>query len=212
MLFNKFVAFCKDGHRVAEAMTYLALLGFLLVAAVPAFAQSGSVYGDRSAQVLSNVTRAVVLQTRVVHVEPQNQDRYAGAAAGAALDDGIGAYLGRKSNAAQAVLGVVGASLGGLAGSKAANSWGSDRAMEYVVQVINTDGSQGPIYAITQPDPGEILSAGDPVYLLSTAGTMRVVRAQHQLVPAPAQQRAPTSDPAASRPMFHVDYQLSGRF
>lgn len=212
MLFNKFVAFFKDGHRVANAMMILVLAGFAIAAVTPAFAQSGSVYGERGAQVLSNVTRAVVLQTRPIHVEPQSQDRYAGAAAGAALGGGLGAYIGRKNTAAQAVLGVVGASLGGLAGSKAANSWSADRAVEYIVQVINMDGSQGPIYAIAQPDPGELISAGEPVYLLNTTGTMRVVRAQHQVVPAPVQQRNPASDMPSGRPMVHVDYQLSGRF
>lgn len=197
------------GHKLANRLMALIAIGFLLAFSSGVMAQSGSVYGDRGAQVLSNATRAIVLQTRAVSVQPQDPTRYAGAAAGAALGGGLGAMAGKKSNAAQAVLGVVGATLGGLAGAQLANQWGSTRAVEYIVQTVHADGREGSLMSITQPDPGEIIGAGEAVYLINTLGVTRVVRMQmlhpHAVTPM-------TEAPRAQPSVHTVDYQLSGRF
>lgn len=197
------------GHKVANWLMALVAIGFLIAFSSGAMAQSGNVYGDRGAQVLSNATRGIVLQTRTVAVQPQDPTRYAGAAAGAALGGGLGAMAGKKSNAAQAVLGVVGATLGGLAGAQLANHWGSSRAVEYIVQTVHSDGREGNVVAITQPDPGEIISAGEAVYLINTLGVMRVVRMQ--MLQAPHAITPLTEAPRAQPSVHPVDYQLSGR-
>ncbi len=200
----------RDGHNVANLVMGLVLSGFLIAFSTGAMAQSGNVYGDRGAQVLSSATRAIVLQTRVVSVEPQDPTRYAGAAAGAAIGGGLGALAGKKSNGAQAVLGLVGATLGGLAGSKLANNWGANSAVEYIVQTVNADGREGQIVSITQPNPAEVIGAGEPVYLINTVGTMRVVRMQ---MLQPPHTIAPMMEAPRAHPSVHqVDYQLSGRF
>lgn len=169
---------------------YAIFAGVLLAMASGAFAQSANVYSERGSQRASAVTRAVVLQSRAVHVEPQNTTRYAGSAAGAAIGGGLGAYLGRKSNGTAAALGLVGAAIGGLAGNQAADRFGGTLAVEYIVEVEGDQRRPAQRMAITQPEPGPALAAGDLVYLIETAGTWRVVKA-HSVHVAPAELLAP---------------------
>jgi len=168
---------------------YMIAFGVALGFASGAFAQSGNVYSDRGSQQASEVTRAVILQTRDVLVEPQNSTRYAGGAAGAALGGGVGALLGRKDSKASTVLGLVGATLGGVVGNHVAQSWGATKSVEYIVKTEGDQRTPSRSLAITQPEPGPSLAAGDYVYLIQTGGTWRVVKAQ-----------LPPSVPAASSP------------
>jgi outer membrane lipoprotein SlyB len=207
---NEVFGFLKDGNKVAEAVSVLLLIGFLLFAAGGAFAQSGSVYSERGSQTSSYVNRAVVLQTRIVKVETETPTRYAGAAAGAALGGALGVKLGHNSSAASTVLGLIGASIGGLGGAKAADALGGSRAIEYVVQVLRHDSTLGEVMAITQPDPAESISAGDAVFLINTVGTWRVVKMQGGL-PQPVTQ-APTRDSRIADPgVLLMGAQLSSR-
>lgn len=169
---------------------YMIFAGVLLAMATGALAQSGNVYSERGSQRASAVTRAVVLQARAVQVEPRDMTRYAGSAAGAAIGGGLGAYLGRKSNGTAAALGIVGAAIGGLAGNQAADRFGGTFAVEYIVEVEGDQRRPMQRMAITQPEPGPALAAGDLVYLIETAGTWRVVKA-HSVQVAPAEHPVP---------------------
>jgi outer membrane lipoprotein SlyB len=95
-------------------------------------------YTERSAQQAASVLRGRILQAREVLVQPSDSARYAEGAAGAALGGGAGAWLGRNSRGAQAVLGIAGAAFAGVAGSKASESLGAGRAIEYIVQAKAT--------------------------------------------------------------------------
>lgn len=209
---NEIVAFLKDGNRVAEWFSFVVLAGVLLFAATGAFAQSGNVYGDRGSQTVSTVTRAVVLQSRIVKVAAESPTRYAGAGAGAALGGAIGASLGTHSYAAQTALGLVGAALGGVAGNNAADTLGGTRAVEFIVQVVRPDSSLGETLAITQPDPADVIGTGELVYLINTAGTWRVVRMQSASAPRP-ETTLPMGDVQRTNPgVLMVDVQGSGRY
>jgi outer membrane lipoprotein SlyB len=105
---------------------YAIFVGVLIAFCTGALAQSGNVY--YSGQVASPVLKGKILQAREVAVQAQDSTRYAGAAAGAALGGGLGAWAGRHSRGASTVLGLVGASLGGVAGNSAAQHWGVIRS------------------------------------------------------------------------------------
>lgn len=190
MDFTQWAANLKDGRKVAHALSWIILAGVLLAMASGALAQSGDVYGERGAQVASTVRTAIVLQSRPVRVQADDQTRYAGTAAGGALVGGLGARLGRSSNTATVVLGLAGASLGSLAGAKLATTLGGSDATEFIVQEVTVDGRSGQITAITQPAPSEPINAGDMVYLVNTIGTWRVVRARQVHVPNGAHREA----------------------
>ncbi len=172
-------------------LVYVICVVVLVMFSAGAFAQSGNVYGNRSAQTAAPVIRAVILQAREVKVAPSDVTRYAGSAAGGALGGGIGYALGKKGHSSAAI-GLVGAVLGGLGGAAAADQLGGSRAVEYMVQVPAVPGRPEQLMAITQPEPGQQLLAGDAVYLINTQGAWRVIKA------APA---APTqaTEPAVNR-------------
>lgn len=168
----KLAALLRNPQAWICGIGLFALLGL----ATGALAQSGNVYGDRSAQAASPVLRAVVLQVRDVAVQTDNTTRYAGTAAGAALGGGIGAAIGRKSSTAQAVFALVGSTLGGLAGNRVTESLAAVQAVEYIVSVASPGHAPAEM-AITQPSPSERLNAGEQALLINTQGTWRVVRA-----------------------------------
>lgn len=175
---------------------YMIAVGVVLGFASGAFAQSGSVYSERGSQQASEVIRAVILQTREVLVEPQNTARYAGGVVGAAIGGGLGAMLGRKDSRASTVLGLVGATLGGVAGDRAAQSWAATKSVEYIVQTHSDQRVPPRRLAITQPEPGPVLVAGDHVYLIQTGGTWRVVKDQLAPVEPASRTQAPQPEGA----------------
>lgn len=213
---QEIIAVLKDGRRVSHWVASTVLVGMLLLMGTGAMAQSGSIYGERGAQQASPVTRAIVLQTRAVEVQADATTRYAGGGAGAALGAALGAKLGKNSNSTATALGLVGAAIGGLGGAKLADKLGSTRTIEYIVQTYRSDGSQGEVLAIAQPDPGQSIGAGEPVYLINTSGTWRVVvRLQSASAPAAAPQ-APTGyggqRPSLLQGIDMVESMTAGRF
>lgn len=200
----KVAAFAKNPDHWIYAIAVTVLMGF----ATGAFAQSGSVYSLRGAQTASPVARAVVLQSREVAVEAPNPVRYSGAATGAALGGALGAALGHSSARSQVALGLIGATLGGLSGQLVAENYGGTRAVEYIVQTEQDGQRPGRVIAITQPEPGPSLTAGDQVYLIQTSGTWRVVRAmvQAQQAAEQAPQQVPSHGAEIARSFQNVSF------
>lgn len=189
-------------------LVYVLFAVTVLLLSTGVLAQSGNVYGSRSAQSASPVLRAVILQTREVKVAAADTTRYAGTAAGGALGGGLGFALGKKGKSSTA-LGVVGAVLGGLGGATAADHLGGSRAVEYVVQIPATPGRSEQLMAITQPEPGQLLLPGETVYLVNTMGAWRVIRAN---LPAPqVQETEPAGGWVRPVPNFHTEVQFDAR-
>lgn len=165
-----------EAFKDPEKVILLIGIVFLCLFSSGAFAQSGNVYGERSVQSSSPVTRATVLQVREVRQEVQQSTRYGGMAAGAALGGALGASLGNNASyGAQSALGLLGGILGGMSGQAVAERVGGTVALEYIVQTVATGYRPSEIVAITQPLPGPVVNAGDQVYLIQTNGMWRVI-------------------------------------
>lgn len=173
----------------------IGLLFVLMIGMLPgqAAAQSGSVYGERGAQTVQQVTRGVVLQLRDVKVQPSQQAGYIGTSAGAALGGLIGVALGNNSSsAARGVLGILGATLGGVGGQAAAEHMGSGNAVEILVETQGQyNGTQ--VIAIVQPLPAPDVFVGQAVLVLNEGGKSRVIPAAVRSVNPAAGQFAPQS-------------------
>lgn len=176
MAFNKLILLAKDPQNWIYLIMALAVAGL----STGVLAQSANVYSAQSAQNSSQVMRAMVVQSREVKVEVTNTTRVGGATIGATLGGTLGAIVG-KSNTARTGLGIIGAVLGGLGGQAAAETLGGVKAVEYIVQVQADSRGVSQIMAITQPEPGPTLGAGDQVLLIQTSGKWRVIRAELQV-------------------------------
>lgn len=176
MVSKHLVSFFKNPYRLINVLLFVGFVTALLAPLDEANAQSGNVYSSRSVQSASPALRAVVLQSREVGVEPQQQNRYAGGAAGATIGGAVmSTVFGRNSNTARVGMGIVGAIFGGLAGQAVADHIGGPVAIEYIVQVEPQGREQPRVMAITQPAPGPVIGQGARVFLVQTQGTWRVL-------------------------------------
>ncbi len=175
------------------------LVMFLVGMSTGVFGQSANVYGERGAQVRSGVQQGTILQVRMVKVEVDSTTRNAATAVGGALAGGVGAHLGRRNNAVATALAVAAGGFGAIAGRELATAWGGTPAREYVIRMAG-----GAIIAVTQPEPGEDLRAGEEVFVIDTQGTQRVVRIQNYV-----QQPAATHPVVATpQPRLEASYVL----
>lgn len=151
----------------------------LLFANEPAHAQSGNVYRNSGAQAAQNVTRGVVVGTRMVETQARDSTRQVGSVIGAALGGGIASQMGNQNNyASRAVLGLIGAALGGFGGNMAAESIGNTRSVEILVQLRGRNG-EDQILGVVQPLPGPDVVIGQQVLVLNERGMNRVIPAQN---------------------------------
>ena len=171
VLFQNFLQLPRAFKAVVFAEIFSVLvLAMTLMQPAPAAAQSGNVYGTNQAQKYSSTEDALVVQVTLRQVETSYQARTIGAAAGA----GLGALFGRSA-ANNTTATSLGALVGGLLGDRAAAMTLGAQAQEIVLQVF-TPGKQPRIVTIVQPAPFDRIVAGESVYLINTAGALRVVR------------------------------------
>jgi outer membrane lipoprotein SlyB len=149
----------------------------LILLTGPAHAQSGNVYGSGQVQVAGPTESAVVVQVQVKEAEPGWQVRTAGAGIGGALG---GLLANEVSGNARYAASVLGMTIGGLLGERAATSTMSQEAQEVILQVAGTNGQPPRILTIVQPAPYDRLFPGEAVYVINTAGKYRVVRQLQQ--------------------------------
>lgn len=204
-LLNRAGSFASNPNNWIYTIIVLFIVGF----AGGAFGQSGNVYTERSVQQSAQVLRGRIVQAREVLVQHSDSTRYAGGTAGAALGGGAGAWLGRSSRGAQAVLGIAGAALGGVAGSNAGQNLNASRAIEYIVEAEGDRFHPGlRMMSIVQPEPGPILGAGEAVYLIQNGATWRVIRAM-DTAPAAATPALARDEPRSARPSLQEATLLS---
>ncbi|MFZ2629294.1 MAG: hypothetical protein WAX67_10480 [Rugosibacter sp.] len=112
------------------------------------------------------VDEGVVVNVRLVKVEPSNMAQATGTGIGAALGAAAGNQLGRNGGnyAATALAGV----LGGVAGNIATDMIAQDTAQEVIIRKAN-----GQMVVITQAESS--LGVGQQVYLVDSAGKTRVI-------------------------------------
>ena len=140
--------------------------------------------GRDETQRLSTVVDAVVLSTRPVVVEGSQSG--VGSTAGGLIGGLAGSNLGGHREAM--AVGVLGAVVGGVMGNVVERSVTRESALEILVQLNNGDRR-----AVVQANATETFAPGDAVLLVSTAGKVRVTKAQH-LPPQPA-----TATPTAAK-------------
>lgn len=145
----------------------------------PAHAQSGNVYGNGQVQISGPTESAVVLQVQIKRSEPGWQARTAGAGIGGALG---GLLASNASGNARYAANILGMTIGGVVGERAATAIMSDDAQEVILQVAGLNGQPPRILTIVQPSPFDRLVPGESVYLINTAGKYRVVRQLQQPV------------------------------
>lgn len=207
MAFKNLVKMISNPHNLINV---LLLVGFVtaLTAPTAAEAQSGNIYRGQSTQVASPTMRAVILQSREVAVEVTQTSRYGASAVGAVLGGAIGAKMGENSNTARVAMGLIGSLLGGLGGQATAEKIGGSKAIEYIVQQMDGTRMSNRVMAITQPEPGPALNAGDRVFLIQTGGSWRVI-ADRQMASAPTPAvRAHEADDAAYMLARSYTYQV----
>lgn len=112
------------------------------------------------------VDEGVVVNIRMVKVEPSNMARTAGTGIGAALGAAAGNQLGRNGEnyAATALVGI----LGGVVGNIATDAIANTTAQEVIIRKAN-----GQVIVITQAESS--LGVGQPVYLVDSVGKTRVI-------------------------------------
>lgn len=130
-------------------------------------ASSNTRYGTLSQ---GRVDEGVVVNVRMVKVEPSRAAQAAGTGIGAALGAAAGSQINRSSNnyagnyAATALVGV----LGGVVGNVATDALAETDAQELIIRK-----SSGRLIVITQA--GSSLAVGQAVYLVDSAGKTRVI-------------------------------------
>lgn len=148
------------------------VIPFLLaLVATTAAGQSGNVYGHQQAQIAGTAIEAVVVQVATRANEPNWQTRAAGGAIGAAL----GLLVGSEAERNRAIANTLGAAVGGLIGERASNRLMADEAQEIVLQTA-VAGESPRLLVVVQPSPSDRFVAGERVFVVNHAGTVRVVR------------------------------------
>jgi len=164
----------KAVHLLGDAVCLLIVVLVCNTIFTPskAYAQSGNVYGYGQAQVSASTEEATVLQVQRKSAQPGWQSRTAGAGIGSALGTLLALQAGGSN---RMVANVLGATLGGIAGERATNSMMTEDAQEIVLKVTSSNGRFTRILTIVQPAPYTPVVAGQDVYLVNTAGVMRVI-------------------------------------
>lgn len=152
-----------------------------------AHAQAGNLY--QQGQLGGEIERGVVVQTRNVEVQGSQTNQAVGTGIGAALGGALGNRFGGTFGL------VAGGAIGTLAGNIAAQRMTRVEAQEVLVQLYLANGAPGRAVMVVQPAPFTAVSAGQPVYVTSQAGQLRIIPVNG----APAQQ--PTVGQATPLPM-----------
>lgn len=152
---------------------FLALLVVATVAPGAAYAQSGNVYNNQSAQSIGTAQVGIVLQVATKKVEASGAARTVGAVAGGALGTLLGANVDSSMKMA---INILGASAGAFGGDRLANSVFGSEAQELVIGIPSKDGGDMRILTVVQPAPYDDLYEGDNVLVISNGGTNRVLR------------------------------------
>lgn len=129
-------------------------------------AGSNTRYGTLSQ---GRVDEGVVVNVRMVKVEPSRAAQAAGTGIGAALGAAAGSQINRNGNsnynyAATALVGV----LGGVVGNVATDALAQTDAQELIIRKAS-----GQLVVITQA--GSSLAVGQAIYLVDSAGKTRVI-------------------------------------
>lgn len=163
----------KNGWHVLYmlAMSSMLAIGLCAVSRT-AFAQSGNVYGNGQAQTYSTTEEAVVLQANIRSVAPSTTTQVAGSGIGAA----IGGLIASRAGNNQPVATLIGATIGGILGNRVTDKVADNTAQEIVLKVTFPGTNQYRIVTVVQPAPFDPVVAGQPVFLINSAGTYRVVR------------------------------------
>lgn len=116
----------------------------------------------------------IVLQAQKASVASRNQE-IGMAALGGILGSALGAAIAKdKSWSTRASAMSIGGAVGGMAGNVAAKAGGITEGQALIV--LNGDLQK---MSITQPNlNGEVLNAGDPVYIIRESGNVRATRIQ----------------------------------
>jgi outer membrane lipoprotein SlyB len=156
------------------AVLYVAAIAVVLGFAPGAKAQSGNVYASTQAQVMSPTMKGVILQVSMKLVQPSGITRTGGAAIGGVLGGLMGNQLSGQGKAFAAVLGTT---IGGFVGERAANAAFSSRAQELVIGLYNpTTGALSSTVTVIQPEPFEAMSPNQQVLISNTNGVFRVIK------------------------------------
>lgn len=190
--------FGKDAPVVFASI--VAALTVLIIVLMPnqARAQSGSVYSY--GQTTQSVSYGVVLGLREVQVAKTDNAMSGvnpGTVVGATLGGLAGSALGRTSNwQGQAALTTIGATLGGLAGKRVSDAPTVQPAVEVLVQTGTPQQPQ--VTAVVQPYPGPTLAVGQRVAVLGSGTQVRVIPVYIEPAsaqPSPAVVPAPVVSP-----------------
>jgi len=160
------------------------LIAALAVLALAACATSNPDVVQRyDAQRMSQVQDATVLAVRPVTIDGTQSG--AGAVTGGVVGGIAGSSVGGRREAA--VVGVLMAVVGSVIGNTIERAATKEDAVELILQLKN-----GERRALVQAKGEELLSPGEPVILVTTAGKTRVIRA-----PGTTPAASPTAVPAA---------------
>lgn len=155
-------------------VVYIAAVAVVLGFAPGAHAQSGNVYGNLQAQVMSPTLKGVVLQASMKMVQPSGITRTGGAAVGGLLGGLMGNHL---SSQGKAVVSILGTTIGGFVGERVANAAFSSRAQELVIGLYNPQtGALNSTVTVVQPEPFEAMSPNQQVIISNTNGVFRVIK------------------------------------
>ena len=158
-----------------------------LICGEQAHAQAGNLY--QQGQLGGEIERGVVVKTRSVEVQGSQTNQAIGTGLGTAVGSVLGNRLGGNFGL------IAGGAIGTLAGNIAAQRMTRVEAQEVLVQLYLANGAPGRAVMVVQPAPFTAVAAGQPVYVTSQAGQLRIIP-----VNAPAVQQ-PTVGQATPTPM-----------
>lgn len=165
----------RGAHGSAWRRSSLALAVAAALLAAGCSTTNPDVVQRGDAQRLATVSDAVVLSVRDVVVDGSQSG--IGAAAGGIAGGVAGSSVGGRREGV--IVGVIGAVVGGVVGNAVERAATREDAQEIIVQLAN-----GERRALVQAKGEQPLAAGDAVVLVSSGGTVRVVK-------APARDTAP---------------------
>ena len=162
-----------------RALAFMAIIALVAVMAFApgARAQSGNVYSGSQSQSLGTVQEGIVLQVGVKRVSGGDTTNMVGTAAGTAIG---GLVLGSNQNlnwGERSAAMALGGLFGGVLGNKISTAATERSAQELVIGLKNpTTGSIDRVVTVVQPEPFEALGQNERVLVLTTNGSVRVVK------------------------------------
>jgi outer membrane lipoprotein SlyB len=159
--------------------TIIAIIAaFLIVGTIDtaSAADDGSTVSASQVKTLNHVMKGYIITVSDATIEAKSSTEATGAAAGASIGSVAASSLGGGGRGS-IVSSIAGAVIGGIVGKVGGSMFGKQDAQDLVIQLVDKDGANAEIIAVTQAiDAKGKFVDGEPVLVLYKGDIARVIR------------------------------------